>query len=299
MTINTTEIESFLAILQYKNLTEASKALFISQSTLSQRLFELERKTGMTLLERGRGGKNLVLTQSGKQFLLIAQRWESLIQETKQLQTQANELSLTIGAVDSFHLCIFPPLYKTLRQHTPKINLNLKTYNSAELYLQVDRGEIDIGFTLFDLPVRNIVVEKIYSEQRVVLVKDKPAKNLSASEFIKLEDLDPGLEIFFVGDAAYHTWYQRWKEEKGYPALQADTVQLLFLLLDKPGSWSVVPMCIASHMASNGSYSYYKLENSPAGRSCYKIHAKHLAANTAQSIKILESYLVPILEQNK
>ncbi len=295
--MNTSEIEAFLAILQHGNLTEASKSLFISQSTLSHRLAELEKKIGMILIERGRGGKSLTLTHSGKQFLLIAQRWENLMQDTKQLQLQLNELSLTIGAVDSFHLFIFPRLYQALINHTPKINLNLKTYNSAELYLLVDRGEIDVGFTLLDLPMRNITVEKIYSEPRVVLFKEENPTKTIKNGFVQLNDLDPNKEIFFVGDNAYHIWYQQWKKGKEYPSLQVDTTQLLLLLMTEVQSWSVVPLCIARELVLAGPYSYSFLDNAPSGRTCYKIHSKYLPSNTTKGLEILDLYLDKILGQ--
>ncbi|MDF2499652.1 MAG: transcriptional regulator, LysR family [Anaerosporomusa subterranea] len=293
--MNTIEIEAFLAILRHGNLTEAAKALFISQSTLSHRLFELEREVGMSLIERGRGGKSLVLTDYGKQFLLIAKRWENLVQDTKRLQSQTNNLSLSIGAVDTFHTFIFPPLYQALCEHMPKINLNLKTHNSTELYLQVDRGEIDVGFTLLDLPMRNITVQKIYTERRVVLRKEKSTNK--CDDFIDPESLDPAGEIFFVGDTAFHTWYQCWKGEKGYPSLQVDTTQLLLLLLNKVGNWSIVPMCIAQKLVSMGSYSYYRLEDPPPERICYKIQSKYLNASVAEGIGILDSYLASVLNK--
>ncbi len=229
--MNTLDIEAFLAIIRHGNLTEAAKALFISQSTLSHRLFKLEQEVGMSLIERGRGSRSLALTDYGKKFLLIAKRWEDFIQDTKQLQSQTNNITLSIGAVDTFHTFIFPPLYQALCDHVPKISINLKTYNSTELYLQVDRGEIDVAFTLLDLPMRNITVQKFYTEPRVVLRKElSPHKG---DEFIDPESLDPASEIFFVGDTAFHTWYQCWKGKRGYPALQVDTTQLLLLLLNK------------------------------------------------------------------
>lgn len=293
--MNTIEIEAFLAILRHGNLTEAAKALFISQSTLSHRLFELEREVGKSLIERGRGGRSLVLTDYGKQFLLIAKRWENLIQDTRRLQEQTSNLSLSIGAVDTFHSFVFPPLYQALCEHTPKINLNLKTHNSTTLYLQVDRGEIDVGFTLLDLPMRNIVVKKFYTERRVVLRKEEsPHEHMG---FIDPASLDPAGEIFFVGDTAFHTWYQCWKGEKGYPSLQVDTTQLLLLLLNKVGNWSIVPMCVARKLVSMGSYSCYQLEDQPPERVCYKIQSKYLSASVAEGIRIVDSYLDILLNQ--
>lgn len=291
--MNTLEIEAFLAILRHGNFTAAAKALFISQSTLSNRLSELERELGWSLIERGRGGKVLTLTDYGKQFLLIAKRWENLMEDTRRLQTKAGGLTLSIGAVDTFHSFIFPPLYRALREHAPKIDLTLKTHNSTELYLQVDRGEIDVGFTLQDLPMKNIAVTKFYTEPRVVLRKERSP--LGQSGFIGLEDLDAAGEIFFVGDAAFHTWYQGWKGERGYPFLHVDTTQLLLQLLSEEGNWSVVPLCIARKLVSLGSYASYRLADPPPERICYKIQPKYPRAGVAEGIAILDAYLDAVI----
>lgn len=293
--MNTIEIEAFLAILRHGNFTEAAKELFISQSTLSHRLVELEKDVGKKLIARGRGEKELVLTEYGKQFLLIAKRWENLVQDTKRLQTQTNNLSLSIGAVDTFHTFILPPLYQALYNNVHQINLNLKTHNSTELYLQLDRGEIDVGFTLLDLPMRNITTQKIYTEKRVVLRRE--ASPATCNEYINPKDLDSANELFFVGDAAFHAWYQSWKKGGSYPALQVDTTQLLLLLLNKVGNWAIVPMCIARQLISMGSYTYYQLEDSPPDRVCYKIQSKHPCTSVEESIAILDSYLPSVLNQ--
>ncbi|MDU4961625.1 MAG: LysR family transcriptional regulator [Sporomusaceae bacterium] len=291
--MNTIEIEAFLAIIRHGNLTEAAKALFISQSTLSHRLLELEKEVGVNLIERGRGGKSLVLTDYGKKFLVLARRWEGLVQETGQIRLQTNPITLAIGAVDTFHTFILPPVYQALSAHTPTISLDLKTHNSTELYLQVDRGEIDVGFTLFYLPMRNITVEKFYTEPRVVLRSEQSPG--ASGGVIAPADLDPASEIFFVGDTAFHSWYQCWKGAKGYPALRVDTTQLLLSLLNRPGYWSIVPMCIAQKLASMGAYAYYRLEDSPPQRICYKIQSQYPKPGVLEGIRILDGYLDSII----
>lgn len=52
------------------NFTEAAKALFISQSTLSQQIKQLESELGVLLFDRV--GKRIVLTEAGSSFLPYA-----------------------------------------------------------------------------------------------------------------------------------------------------------------------------------------------------------------------------------
>ena len=107
----------------------------------------------------------------------------------QQVRWLAKKQKLSIGAADTVHTHILPPLYKLLRNRNPDMNITIKTYNSAELYLQVDRGEIDVAFTLLNLPMKNIIAKKFYEEPRVVLRRETvPGK---CNEFIDEEKLDP------------------------------------------------------------------------------------------------------------
>lgn len=287
--MDTLEIEAFLAIVRHGSLTEAANSLFISQSTLSHRLAELERELGMTLIERSRGVRSLTLTDYGTEFLAISKRWEGFVQDINRIRSRAKNITLSIGAVDTFHAFFFPPLYQALRECKPAIDLRLQTHNSTELYLQVDRGEIDVAFPLLDLPMRNIIVRKFYTEPRVVLRRETSPHIGNRS--ISIENLDPEEEIFFEGDSAFHTWYERWKGGRGYPSLQVDTAQLLLPLLNKEGAWAIVPLCIARKMVPLGLFTYYQLNNPPPERICYRIQSKFPRTAAVEGISILDSYL--------
>lgn len=289
------QIDAFLAILRHGNFTEAAKDLFISQSTLSHRLFELEKEIGVSLLERKRGGKGVLLTDHGKNFLNIARSWETLVQDAEGLKNQKNKIALSVGAVDTFHTFIFPPLYKALTRLEPQISLNLRTYNSTELYLQLDRGELDVAFTLLNLPMNNISVKQVYKEPRVVL-RMEPSPDTTRG-YISLKDLDESKEIFFIGDNAFHAWYRKWKGKLGYPSLQVDTTQLLSLFMPQEGYWSVVPLCIARKMAETGSYAYYKLKDSPPERICYRIQSEYVRPSALEGIGILDKHLGLIFDE--
>jgi DNA-binding transcriptional LysR family regulator len=299
--MDTEAIKAFLAVVHCGSLTEAANSLYLSQSTLSHRLAELEKEIGMSLIERRRGIRSLALTDHGKEFLLVAKRWEALVQDTERLRFRTQKTTLSIGSVDTIHTFVLPPVYQLLRQYSKDISFRLSTYNSTELYLKVDRGEIDVAFPLLDLPMRNIVVKKFYAEPRVVLRKEAvPGK---CGEVINLANLNPETEVFFEGDPLFHNWYQRWKGESGYPSLQVDTAQLLVPLLSTDEAWSVLPWCIAQKLLSAGSYSYYILEDTPPERVCYKIQAKYPKPGASANIELLdvhlESLLADIAESNR
>lgn len=287
--MDTLGIEAFLAVVRHGSLTEAANSLFLSQSTLSHRLAELEREVGVSLIDRGRGLRSLTLNDYGKEFLVIARRWDDLMQDTKRIQSRTKNLSLFIGAVDTIHTFLLPPLYQTLRENAKDISIRMKTHNSTELYLKVDSGEMDVAFTLLDLPMRNIVIKKFYTEPRVVVRKEMSAGK--CNEIIDLDSLDMTKEIFFEGEPMFQEWYSHWKGDRGYPLICVDTAQLLFPLLNMEGNWSIVPLCMAQKLVSTGTFSYYRLENPPPERICYKIQSQYPKTKALESLKILDSCL--------
>lgn len=287
--MDTLGIEAFLAVVRHGSVTEAANCLFLSQSTLSHRLAELEKEVGMSLIDRGRGVRTLTLTEYGKEFLMIAKRWEDLVQDTKRIQSRTKQLTLSIGAVDTIHTFVLPPLYQALREHTQHMNLRIKTHNSTELYLQVDRGQLDVAFPIVDLPMENIITEKFYTEPRVLLRKE-PGSN-KRHEFVDEKSLDPAKEVFFEGDPAFQKWHEHWRGERGNPSICVDTPQLLLPLLSQEGNWSIVPLCIARQFASTGTFSYYRLKDQPPERVCYKIQPQYPRAGLVESLQILDACL--------
>ena len=57
----------FVAIAETKTMAEASSCVFVTQSTLSHQLAQLEAELGCELFERI--GRNLRLTAAGREFL--------------------------------------------------------------------------------------------------------------------------------------------------------------------------------------------------------------------------------------
>lgn len=72
------EITAFLTIVNTGSLSAAADKLFLSQSALSHRMSSLESEVGKQLIVRNKGHRNISLTEAGKAFIPIAERWESL-----------------------------------------------------------------------------------------------------------------------------------------------------------------------------------------------------------------------------
>lgn len=281
-------IQAFLAIVRNGTLTGAAGSLYLSQSTLSHRLTQLEESINMTLIERGRGLRSLSLTPNGEEFLKIAKKWEELIQETKYISSQKKQ-SITIGAVDSIHNFILPPVYEALNNHSKDINIRLKTYLGDELYTLLEEDKIDVAFALFEKPTASLIIKRFHSEPMVVLKNE--TNNNTPFEFIEFHSLDPENELYHNWSPSFQSWYNLCKGDSEFLGIRIDSALLIFNLMQIPGKWVIVPLSMAKKFMILGRFSIYLLKESPPERIYYQVRPRHPRANTLESLKILDSYL--------
>ena len=70
--MNTDNLRTFLLLVKLKNFTRVAERLFIAQSTVTNRIAELEREMNVKLLRRDT--RNVALTEDGKTFYEYARR---------------------------------------------------------------------------------------------------------------------------------------------------------------------------------------------------------------------------------
>jgi DNA-binding transcriptional LysR family regulator len=290
--MDTLGIEAFLAVVHHGSLTDAANALFLSQSTLSHRLAQLEREVGMSLIDRGRGLRTISLTSSGQEFLTIARRWSDLIHETKEIRSRTKNLTLSIGAVDSVQTYVLPAVYRRLTEHSKHMDIRIRTQQSSELYLLLERGEIDIAFGHLEQPMPNMIIKQFFSEPMVVISKRK-----SLSENIKLIDkeLDTSNQLYYEWNISFRSWYHRWLGERENPTIRIDTAQLLLTFMTSPEKWAIVPLSMARNFETTGEFAIYHLEDPPPERICYQIRPRHPRASAVESLQILDSCISSIM----
>jgi len=291
--MNIQENEIFLTLARTLSITKTAEILHLAQSTVSHRLKALENDIGFILVERKRGQKQIRLTQKGQEFISIAHRWNTLIEETHSLKSASPQLSLSIASVDSLNTTVLLPLYQKLINHTPKCRLKILTKTSPEIYELVEKREIDIGFVLREINSSNIIIEPILSEQMVVLrtVGDKNYKTV-----VHPSELDPLYEVFFNWSPTYLIWHNRWWEPLLSRQLEVDTIYLIIAaMLQDQRHWAVVPKSILRSFAETKIFVISELSDPPPNRVCYKILHRYPHSRDAQKEELINQYLNAIL----
>jgi LysR family cyn operon transcriptional activator len=138
------QLKYFAEVSRRKSFSEASKALFITQSTLSQQIQKLEEELGVELLTRDT--RHVELSDYGTQFLpcalQILQDAQAGIDKIKDAQNLMSG-ELRVGSTYSFD----PLLYKTalgFHKRYPHIKLLMHSSSKEVLLKMLTDRELDI-----------------------------------------------------------------------------------------------------------------------------------------------------------
>jgi DNA-binding transcriptional LysR family regulator len=283
--VNNLWIETFLTIAQIRNLSKAAEYLNITQSTISHRLKLLEEEIGFKLIERSKGIRETNLTEMGKKFTPLAERWLSLSRDIELFQQNEPKQSLIIGAVTSVNTYVLAPFYRLLTEHTPSIDLKIRTQHSSELYDLIEHKEIDLGFTLLERHIPNINVRPFFSEPMVVVRQgfSEPIETIYPTE-LKAEN-----ELFINWNPTYTNWHDKWWKT-AISCVHLDTAQLIPSLMVNVNQWAIVPLTIALSIQTGGNFKIQYISDPPPVRICFLITHKQTKSGVDQCIQILNQY---------
>lgn len=272
-------IETFLAVMKYRNITAAAQKLYVSQSTVSHRLQLLEEETGLQLFVRHKGHRMVDMTAEGDGFVPIAHRWMSLFRDTEQMREQASRASLSLGCVDLINSCTFVPLYRELLKEKPQLRLNIRTYHSGEIYALLEDRTIDIGYVYSQRRYPDILAEPVFSDPMVLLCH----KDSGYRDGISPQELPAEKEIYLRWASDYEIWHDRyWKRERSLAAVGTGS-QLLWYL-DEPGRWAIAPASVYHSAGRPEAISCLALSSPPPPRVCCQVTHRYPRASKAALI---------------
>lgn len=284
--MNITDIQTFLMIVNTRNITRTSKNLFISQPTVSRRLKMLESEVGCPLIRREKGEKQIELTPAGERFVPLAERWMSLQNEMSQIQQRDFTACLSVGATDTFNSCIMLPFYEYLwgnrKEH--RMDLDISTHYSKKIYELLENREIDIGFVYHYLDFKNITAEPVLMEEMFLVQRDD--EMAIRKPYLKTDELDPEREIYLSWEMRYEIWHNQWIAKGAKPTLTIDSYDLLLHLLKTPGAWAIVPWSVVRRLQKENPVLISRITNDvqPPGRITYFIRNKFESASGAEAI---------------
>lgn len=153
------QLRYFLKAAETLNFTDAAKQMYITQSTLSQQIKQLETELNVLLFDRI--GKKVFLTEAGNEFLPFAKQTvedaDLAVQRIQDLQGIRTG-KLRIGITYSLSFGLAPIILRFMKEY-PNIKLEV-FYNTAQELLQMLKNR-DLDFVLsFSMAVMDEQVEE-------------------------------------------------------------------------------------------------------------------------------------------
>lgn len=253
------EIETFLAIVEQGSISRAAETLFLTQSTLSNRLALLETELGATLFRRGRGQRNLALTDAGERFLPLAEQWRLLWKETSSFQA---EKKLSIVSISSVNAYIMPQILKEAEDFP---HISLCTFHTIEAYQQIETGQAELAFVSSVRHSRYVEAIPLFVEQyQLIHTMERPF-----AQPVVPSQLPPERELLVTWHPSFTQWHQFWFGPTSFPALFTDDMQILNQFLGYRNVWAVLPQSVARHTMESLPVKTQELQELPEGRMIY------------------------------
>ena len=198
------QLSIFISVAEKLRMSEAAKALYVSQPTVSQTISDLEYELGVELFERGH--KQLFLTPHGQLLLTHARK---VMQQYEIMNAAVKDASpsreLRIGCTLSIANTMLAPIGKRLHESHPDIQSAFIVENTRSLENRLLHNELDIA--LIEGQVRSDEIAKLPLVKDTLMVichRDHPFWNrdhirpeeLSGQNFI-LRELGSGTRTIF------------------------------------------------------------------------------------------------------
>lgn len=286
--MNQADIETFLMLVKTRNITKTAENLYVSQPTVSHRLKLLEEELGVPLLIRKKGYKKVELTPKGEEFIVIAQRWLSLMKETMLLKTAGEEMYLSVASTDTLNSCILKDLYRSILHDTNlNLKLNISTHYSYEIYELLEKRTVDVGFVYHHLHYKNIISEPVLREKMYVVQEWDSAIR---KDQINIEELDPDNEVAFVWENNYQIWHEQMISKGKRNSLEVDIYSLFSEFLRDKGRWAIAPVTVVNRLQREQKVFVSEIANKkkPPERITYIIRHKDMNEAKINTLKIFE-----------
>ena len=170
--MNTEELKTFIFLSKVKNFTLAAEQLYIAQSTVTNRISELEKEVGKKLFTRG--SKTVKLTEAGEIFLRYAERILELqntsIEEMNALSSHSRKFS--IGAINASYEVYVKPLVDECLKNNSVTSIKVMLGHSLDLIQQLQDNMLDMVFSAIPLKRLGYACD-VYDVDRVALVCKK------------------------------------------------------------------------------------------------------------------------------
>lgn len=154
------QLQYLVAVIELRHFSHAAEKCFVTQSTLSAGIQDLEAQLGISLLERSK--RKVLPTPAG---IEVAARAQQILTLSSDLVSYAGSASsplggqLRLGVIPTIGPFLLTKTLPVIRQTLPDLDLFLFEEQSSTLVEQLIEGSIDIAILAFPYNIHNLQYE--------------------------------------------------------------------------------------------------------------------------------------------
>ena len=181
-------LRSLLAVADHRAITQASRALGLTQPALSRRLQQLEEEMGALLLERSK--KGVALTAAGRLVVdearFLVQRYDRLRLTVRAQESLDAGLVRLGGGATAVSFLVPPAIAEFAKQH-PGVRFEVREQGSRDVEADVQSERLELGIVTLPTHSREFEVRPLRRD-RVVLIAS-PDHPLARRKRVEVRDL--------------------------------------------------------------------------------------------------------------
>jgi LysR family hydrogen peroxide-inducible transcriptional activator len=164
------QLRYLVAVSDKLNFTQAAESCFVTQSTLSAGIKELEATLGTRLVERER--HSVMMTAVGAEVVVRARR---LLAEAEDLTEWARNAErpmsglLRLGVIPTIAPFLLPAVLPEVRSRYPELKLALREDLTANLLARLATGQIDFALIALPYDTGNLQVYPLFDEELLLI----------------------------------------------------------------------------------------------------------------------------------
>lgn len=271
------EIEAFLTIVRTGSISSAAQKLYVTQPALSRRIHALEQELGYSLMMRKKGVRSIALTQEGKAFISLAEKWKTVWNESRELGNMERNRTFHIASVGSVSTYLLPRVLERFLEQNGDCPLHFHHCHSLESYGYVENGEMDLALVSDDMFSREVLTVPAFRGRMVLVTSQEFGKQPGPL------DLDPEKEIRLPWDPEYDMWHDYWYGPGVRPRVMLDQMSLMEYFLKEKDCWVIAPEYIACLLNVMGQFRLYDMVDGPPDTVIYYLVKKGICPSYADA----------------
>ncbi|RED50742.1 hydrogen peroxide-inducible genes activator [Aestuariispira insulae] len=151
------QLRHLVAVAEFEHFGKAAEACFVTQSTLSASIKELETILGSTLIERTK--RSVMVTALG---LEVVERSRNVLRDVEDIvdlvagKGEPLTGNLRMGVIPTISPFLLPRVMPTLRRAHPELRLYLREDQTARILEKLGQGDLDLVLIALPYPMDGI-----------------------------------------------------------------------------------------------------------------------------------------------